>query len=221
MKKIRINSCADFVDAVCGAKFNGFLFRGVTDAKAHHLVPSIGRVTKLKGQSLAKITREEKHWLKRFRLEGVQFVPVKLDLCGWMALARHHGLPVRLLDWTRNPLVALYFAVWDNAGTTAAVYAERFGRHIDIEAERNPFAVKKVGKFQPPHSVARMASQASVLTIHPDPRKSYNSSTLRCFEIPAKLVPNMKASLRRCGVHPASVFSGLSGVAKSLVSGAL
>lgn len=221
MKKICVDSYTDFINAVCAAKFNGYLFRGVADAKAHDLVPSIGRVTKLKGQLLAKISREEKHWLKRFRLEGAQYVSGKPDLWEWMALARHHGLPVRLLDWTRNPLVALYFAVWDNNGTPAAVYAERFSRHIDIESERDPFAIKKIGKFQPPHSVARIASQSSVFTIHPDPRKPYNSATLHCFEIPAKLGPNMKASLRRCGIHPASVFPGLGGIAKSLVSGAL
>jgi hypothetical protein len=216
MKIVKITSFPDYVEQVCSESLNGHLFRGVSDAKGHLLIPSIGRPVGYQKLSLAQITSKEKHGLKRFRLEGSRHVSGSPDLWTWMVLARHHGLPVRLLDWTRNPLVALYFAVWNGSGASAAVYAENFGKHIDIEAESDPFSVKKVAKFQPPHSSARVAAQASMLSIHPDPRKVHDSDNLMRFELSAKLVPHLKVSLRRCGIHPATVFPDLDGLAASI-----
>lgn len=221
MKTQTITSFSDYIKTVCSEQYNGYIFRGVGDLKAHTLVPGIGRLTKFQGVPSSTLTKEEKHWLKRFRLEGARYVNGNPTDWDWMVLARHHGLPVRLLDWTRNPLVALYFAVWDRSGKTAAVYAEKFTNHIDIEATSDPFAIKKVGKFQPAHTSARISAQASMLTIHPDPTTAYDSKTLCRFEISPNLAPALKAQLRRVGIQPASLFPDLDGLVKSIRYGDL
>jgi hypothetical protein len=117
----------------------------------------------------------------------------------WLILMQHFGTPTRLLDWSENILVALFFAVIDdpdNDGELWTIYPQELNglsgipgfplsnhRYIKYlaglpmasnpEKLKDHFEIDIVLKFPlaffPSLKFPRMTSQQSVFTLHPEP----------------------------------------------------
>lgn len=187
-----------------------FCFRGEADA-ANRLTTSLMRL----GGDYAAL---EQHLLRSFRKYAPRReVPVD-STWNWLALAKHHDLPTRLLDWSYSPYVALHFA------TAAPELSERDGAiwMVDFVAarERLPPKLREaleheggnaltaetlaacartlreldalgddfVVFFEPPSLDERIVNQYALFSLMPDPRAQLDEWLQRHPELCRRLV---------------------------------
>jgi hypothetical protein len=82
-----------------------WVFRGLGDAE-YALRANIEGVATRPGIAEDYLEREFRRRAHHFLTE----VPSHLDDLEWLALMQHHGAPTRLVDWTKSPHVAAFFA---------------------------------------------------------------------------------------------------------------
>lgn len=109
------------------AKNRNLVFRGYS--KQAELLPKIIREKDLSNREIELLVDFEKYGLQYFSVNNA------ID---FMSYAQHFGLPTRLLDFTYNPFIALFFALFKRKGTTNSVSEDNeyyYIRYCDINEQ--------------------------------------------------------------------------------------
>lgn len=113
---------------------SSYVYRGTWN-KSFDLSTSITRI----GSQYDKL---EPHLLRNFRKYAYDNSnPTGDSIWNWLAVAQHHGLPTRLLDWTYSPYVALHFATedlskYDHDGCVVCINYVKTSEYLPVPLKR-------------------------------------------------------------------------------------
>lgn len=201
-----------------------FLFRGQSTSEP--LIPRLARL-KPKGE-LLEIEQLMMADFERQQLPFTEFEP--RDAWDLLALAQHHGLPTRLLDWTYSALAALWFCVRkppkkDKKGLIDGVvwlFKPSPEDFLKFPTNESPYEQGPTRIFRPRTITRRIMAQSGVFTCHKrtsDGRfiklESNNAYKNRLVRIPVSgyNFERIREDLMANGVSSLSLFPDLDGLA--------
>lgn len=166
-----ISSLEDFIKI--SSKYPEAYYRGHANGEKWTLIPSIARNDKIRNNFNLGLSGGwlslENHLLNRFKRHATPYLKIipesKID---WLCLGQHYGLSTRLLDWTENPLIALFFALSEESNTESNVWIiePTFIWQMDINLDY----METIQIFFPKFFDNRIISQKGCFTIQPLPK---------------------------------------------------
>lgn len=222
-----VRSVAELHDHISSFRKSNPIFRGVRDV-SYELLTRFGRSIR-QNKEMRKAnpnyeylvdSKKEKVVLSAFKNHSAPYLTFDpSNEWEWLAIAQHHGLPTRMMDWTSNPLVAAYFATSSNSSASdSAIYV--IGNRLELRrapVDQSPFDLDIPTIFNPRHITPRITAQSALFTVHPVPEEPFICEGLEKWIIGVECGIEIFVMLRTYGITQASLFPGLDGIAKSLI----
>lgn len=161
MESVEIKTFSEFVELIENAPTQDHLMLYRGQAVKRNLLPRIAR-----SNPHIDTTDVEKKMLDELRRLGAAFLSGNHD-DDWELLvsAQHYGLATRLLDWSSNPLAALWFACASESRSDGYLYCLDTSDLI-IPPGKGPFNLGKTRVFRPRMNNARIVAQHGWFTAH-------------------------------------------------------